>query len=35
MRALIGAASRDELPAIAGFVATLQARPEHRIGYFG
>jgi ribosomal protein S18 acetylase RimI-like enzyme len=34
-RALIRAATKDELPAIASFVAALQARPEDRIGYFG
>ena len=34
-RPLIRAASKDELPAIAGFVATLQTRPDDRIGYFG
>ena len=34
-RALIRPASKHELPAIAGFVATLQAQPEHRIGYLG
>jgi ribosomal protein S18 acetylase RimI-like enzyme len=34
-RALIRPPSRDELPAIAAFVATRQARPESRIAYFG
>jgi ribosomal protein S18 acetylase RimI-like enzyme len=34
-RALIRAPSEDELPAIAAFVAALQAQPEHRIAYFG